>query len=82
VLSTLGFDVRTSDVECCGMAGSFGYKQEYYDLSMAVGSDLHDQFEDEPRVVASGTSCTEQLADLLDVPNEHPVELIAGQLRR
>lgn len=80
VLAELGFDVVTSDVECCGMAGSFGYKQEYYDLSMDVGSDLRAQFADESRVIASGTSCMEQLDDLLDVPNEHPVELLAEML--
>ncbi len=37
LLKELGYDVQTSDVECCGMAGSFGYKAEYYELSMKVG---------------------------------------------
>jgi len=41
----LGFDVTLSNVECCGMAGSFGYKKDYYDLSKRVGSDLIDQIE-------------------------------------
>ncbi|MFB6268402.1 MAG: LUD domain-containing protein [Halobacterium sp.] len=80
VLSTLGYEVATSDVECCGMAGSFGYKQEYYELSMDVGSDLADQFESEARVLASGTSCMEQLDDLLAVPNEHPIQVLDGLL--
>ena len=43
VLRACGFDVVTSSVECCGMAGSFGYKSDYYDLSMAVGEDLFAQ---------------------------------------
>jgi len=77
VLSDLGFDVTTSDVECCGMAGSFGYKREYYDLSMDVGSDLREQFDDDALVAASGTSCVEQLGDLLSRPAVHPIELIA-----
>jgi iron-sulfur cluster protein len=81
VLSNLGFDVITSDVECCGMAGSFGYKQEYYDVSVAVGDDLADQFQTDETIdrtiVASGTSCLEQLADLLERPSRHPIELIA-----
>ncbi|WP_411963605.1 LUD domain-containing protein [Haloferax sp. YSMS24] len=81
VLSDLGYDVVTSDVECCGMAGSFGYKSEYYELSMDVGSDLQGQFQtDETRgrtVVASGTSCLEQLDSLLRRPSRHPVELVA-----
>ncbi|MFC7020314.1 MULTISPECIES: LUD domain-containing protein [Haloarcula] len=81
VLEQLGHDVVTSDVECCGMAGSFGYKQEYYDLSMDVGDELATQFTtDETRdrtVVASGTSCLEQLDSLLQRVPTHPVELVA-----
>ncbi|WP_277539999.1 LUD domain-containing protein [Haloarcula laminariae] len=85
VLEELGFDVVTSDVECCGMAGSFGYKQEYYDVSMAVGSELEAQFTtadtDERTVVASGTSCEEQLDDLLGRSPKHPVELLTPVVR-
>jgi Fe-S oxidoreductase len=62
------------------MAGSFGYKSDYYDVSMAVGDDLRDQFTtDETRdrtVVASGTSCLEQLDTLLERGSTHPVELL------
>ncbi|WP_436928996.1 LUD domain-containing protein [Halosimplex halobium] len=80
VLERLGYDVVTSDVECCGMAGSFGYKSEYYELSMDVGEQLADQFADADRqgrrIVASGTSCMEQLDALLESPNEHPVQLL------
>ncbi|MFB6078443.1 MAG: hypothetical protein ABEJ80_05650, partial [Halarchaeum sp.] len=65
-------------VECCGMAGSFGYKQDYYELSMDVGADLEAQFAgDDAAVVASGTSCVEQLSDLLPRDVSHPVELLA-----
>ncbi|MFB6107339.1 MAG: LUD domain-containing protein [Haloplanus sp.] len=81
VLSDLGYDVVTSDVECCGMAGSFGYKDTYYELSMDVGDDLAEQFTEETTrdrdVVASGTSCLEQLDALLSRPSRHPVELVA-----
>jgi iron-sulfur cluster protein len=77
VLDELGYEVETSNVECCGMAGSFGYKREYYELSMDVGSDLRDQFADEECVVASGTSCCEQLAALRDESVPHPIRRIA-----
>jgi iron-sulfur cluster protein len=84
-LSELGYDVATSDVECCGMAGSFGYKSAYYELSMDVGADLREQFTAEGirdrAVVASGTSCLDQLGSLLDRPSRHPVELIAPATR-
>ena len=81
VLEDLGYDVVTSDVECCGMAGSFGYKKDYYDVSMAVGEELTSQFTtpetDDRTVVASGTSCLDQLDDLLQRPSKHPIELLA-----
>jgi iron-sulfur cluster protein len=80
VLDRRGFDVFTSNVECCGMAGSFGYKKQYYDVAMAVGDELREQFSTEEAsdrtVVASGTSCLEQLDSLLDRPSTHPVELL------
>jgi iron-sulfur cluster protein len=80
VLSDLGYDVLTSETECCGMAGSFGYKREYYELSMDVGGELESQFRAEDTrdrtVVASGTSCLEQLESLLERPSQHPVQLV------
>ncbi|AHG01333.1 hypothetical protein HALLA_02825 (plasmid) [Halostagnicola larsenii XH-48] len=80
VLERQGFDVTTSDVECCGMAGSFGYKSEYYELSMDVGSRLESQFEmpdaADRTVVASGTSCLEQLDSLLTRQPRHPITLL------
>jgi Fe-S oxidoreductase len=79
-LESLGYDVETTAVECCGMAGSFGYKTEYYELSMRVGEELCGQLEADKRdrtVVASGTSCQEQLQALGEETVRHPVELIA-----
>jgi Fe-S oxidoreductase len=69
------------------MAGSFGYKSDYYELSVAVGESLAEEVRavesreddvvaDDRRVVASGTSCEEQLTELLDRPATHPVELL------
>ena len=86
ILRSCGFDVVTSSVECCGMAGSFGYKREYYELSMAVGEDLFAQVraaeqEGSPRtLVASGTSCHEQLWAGMGREVMHPVELLVSTL--
>ena len=88
LLRSLGFDVVTSSVECCGMAGSFGYKKDFYELSMAVGEDLFQQVKradenDEPRaLIASGTSCTEQLQAGLHRKVMHPIELLAAMIRK
>ena len=87
LLRGIGFDVATSSVECCGMAGSFGYKKDFYELSMAVGEDLFEQVrkaeEDGGRraLLASGTSCTEQLHAGLNREVLHPVELLAAMVR-
>jgi Fe-S oxidoreductase len=89
LLREIGFDVTTSSVECCGMAGSFGYKREYYEMSLAVGADLFSQVQaaEQPdtggarALVASGTSCTEQLHAGLARPVLHPIELLAAILK-
>jgi len=84
MLRAVGFDVATSGVECCGMAGSFGYKKDFYDLSMGVGEDLFNQVrateaEGERRtLVATGTSCQEQLHAGLQRKVFHPMELLAA----
>jgi len=86
LLREIGFDVATSSVECCGMAGSFGYKKEFYELSMAVGADLFTQVVQEDRnggarqLIASGTSCTEQLHAGFERTVLHPIELLASLL--
>jgi Fe-S oxidoreductase len=86
LLRAAGFDVVTSAVECCGMAGSFGYKHDYYELSMAVGEDLFAQvrqadLEGGPRVlVASGVSCHEQLTAGMGRAILHPAEVLESTL--
>jgi iron-sulfur cluster protein len=88
LLREIGFDVLTSTVECCGMAGSFGYKTDYYDLSMAVGADLFNQIIQQERsggqrtLIASGTSCTEQLHSGFGRQVMHPIELLASILKK
>jgi iron-sulfur cluster protein len=80
VLSELGYTVSTTQAECCGMAGSFGFKTEYYDLSTAVGETLVEELGTHDRpLLTSGTSCRSQLADLTDRRPQHPVELIAPE---
>ncbi|WP_227357053.1 LUD domain-containing protein [Haladaptatus salinisoli] len=75
VLERLGYDVATTEAECCGMAGSFGYKADYYELSVAVGESLAEEIADEI-VLASGASCSEQLDALPVESPRHPVELL------
>ncbi|MFB6300282.1 MAG: FAD-binding and (Fe-S)-binding domain-containing protein [Halobacteriales archaeon] len=83
VLDRVGFEVDFLDSGCCGMAGSFGYEAEHYDLSQAIGRILFDQVEESPgdRVVAPGASCRTQLGDRPDHEHPpHPVEVLAESL--
>jgi Fe-S oxidoreductase len=85
-LRRLGFEVTCSQVECCGMAGSFGYKKDFYDVSQAVSEELVEQWKATENAVgphtllASGVSCTEQLEGATGRAVLHPVELLAKLL--
>jgi FAD/FMN-containing dehydrogenase/Fe-S oxidoreductase len=83
-LDAAGYDVDPLDSSCCGMAGSFGYEDEHYELSKAIGSILHEKVEESPggTVVAPGASCRSQLSDD-DFEGEqppHPVEKLRDAL--
>ena len=83
VLRRAGYAVDPLETGCCGMAGSFGYEAEHYDLSQAIGEALFETVaaSDAETVVAPGTSCRTQLGDR---PGEsrppHPIEKVAGAL--
>jgi FAD/FMN-containing dehydrogenase/Fe-S oxidoreductase len=75
--------VEMLDAGCCGMAGSFGYRSETYDLSVAMAKDrLVPAVTANPGaiVVAQGTSCRSQIADLAARRAVHPAQLLADQL--
>jgi Fe-S oxidoreductase len=63
------------------MAGSFGYKTQYYEQSVDVGENLAEQLRaaDPDVVVASGTSCLDQIEDLLATQPQHVIELLAPE---
>ncbi|WP_152419036.1 FAD-binding and (Fe-S)-binding domain-containing protein [Haloferax volcanii] len=83
VLRRAGYAVDPLDSSCCGMAGSFGYEEEHYELSKGIGEILFGQVDDSPGdvVTAPGASCRSQLGDR---PGEsrppHPVEKMAEAL--
>ncbi len=72
------------DTGCCGMAGSFGFEREHFDLSAAIARlSLLPALEHDPEacVIAPGTSCRHQIKDLAGRRARHPLELIAEQLK-
>jgi len=65
---------------CCGMAGSFGYEKEHYELSMKVGElQLFPAVRNTPEeviIAAPGTSCRHQIKDGTGREALHPVEVL------
>ncbi|MER7847758.1 FAD-linked oxidase C-terminal domain-containing protein [Kitasatospora sp. NPDC096077] len=79
-----GAEVVELDAGCCGMAGSFGYESEHYEVSMTVGRDrLFPAVEAEPGstvIVATGASCRQQILHGTERRSWHPVQLIREAL--
>jgi FAD/FMN-containing dehydrogenase/Fe-S oxidoreductase len=75
-----GSTVVEVDAGCCGMAGSFGFEAEHYDLSMQIGAmRLFPAVQAEDRdtvIAATGVSCRQQIAHGTGRRARHPVELI------
>ena len=75
-----GVEVAELDAGCCGMAGSFGFEAEHYDLSMRIGeSRLFPavRAEEETTVIAAtGVSCRQQILHGTGRAASHPVEII------
>ncbi|MDG1038643.1 MAG: FAD-linked oxidase C-terminal domain-containing protein [Polaribacter sp.] len=69
---------------CCGMAGSFGYEKEHYDISMQVGEDtLFPKVRNTPKetqIVAAGTSCRHQIFDGTKRIAKHPITILKEAL--
>lgn len=69
---------------CCGMAGSFGYEKEHYDLSMQIGeASLFNKIrnvDNETIIVASGTSCRHQISDGTAKDSQHPISILRRAL--
>jgi len=76
--------LRTLDTGCCGMAGSFGYTMERFDLSMKIGElallPAARAMAAGDVLVAPGTSCRHQVHDGAGVRAIHPVEFLASLL--
>ena len=68
------------DAGCCGMAGSFGYAREHYDVSRQIGErrllPAARAMDAESVLVAAGVSCRQQVAHFTGVRALHPAELL------
>ena len=70
---------------CCGMAGSFGYEKEHYDISMQVGEQSLfskiRKFDSDTLISASGTSCRHQIYDGTKLIAKHPITILRQALK-
>jgi FAD/FMN-containing dehydrogenase/Fe-S oxidoreductase len=77
-----GAEVVDLDAGCCGMAGSFGYEKEHYDISRLVGEQkLFPALrlaDNATVIVASGFSCRAQIRHFTGREAIHPVEILAN----
>ena len=85
VLQKMGIDWSAPAPGCCGMAGSFGFEQEKYDVSVAIGElELLPAVRQAPPdslIIADGFSCREQIAQVTDRHALHLAEVIATALK-
>jgi Fe-S oxidoreductase len=79
-----GMAVTDLDAGCCGMAGSFGYEKEHYEVSRLVGeTKLFPALRGAPTeavVAAAGFSCRLQIAHFTGWAAVHPARLLADLL--
>jgi FAD/FMN-containing dehydrogenase/Fe-S oxidoreductase len=85
VLRKFGLHYELLDSGCCGMAGSFGFEREHYDVSVRVGElvllPAVRGADEETIIVADGFSCREQIAQETTRRALHPAEVLALALR-
>jgi len=79
-----GFEVSEVDSGCCGMAGSFGFEREHYDISIALGNrrlaPAVRAAGGDTVVVAPGISCRQQIEHLTGRQAIHPAQALREAL--
>lgn len=70
---------------CCGMAGSFGFEKEHYEISQKIGELILfptiRKATDDVIIAASGTSCRHQILEGTDRAALHPIEILYNALK-
>ena len=81
----VNYSVKEIPSGCCGMAGSFGYEKEHYDLSMKIGEMVLfpavREAEEKVIISAPGTSCRHHIKDGTGKTALHPVEVLYEALK-
>jgi Fe-S oxidoreductase len=86
VLTRMGIEYQSPAPGCCGMAGSFGFEKEKYEVSVAIGElELLPAVRKAPAdclIIADGFSCREQIAQCTDRCALHLAEVVQMALSR
>jgi len=86
MLEAAGYEVSEVDSGCCGMAGSFGFEKEHYDLSLAIGNrrlgPAVKAAGADVEIVAAGISCRQQIDHLAARKAKHPAEVLWESILR
>jgi glycerol-3-phosphate dehydrogenase subunit C len=73
--------IQESQAACCGIAGTYGYKSEKYEIAMQVGQELFrfmcNEVPDSPCVICDSETCRWQITHAIGKPAIHPVEILA-----
>ncbi len=84
ILNSAGCSVIDSGAGCCGMAGSFGFEKEHYEISKIIGEDrLFPKVRDvtpETIVAVSGVSCHQQIEHFTGRKPKHIAEVLVDQI--
>ena len=83
LLKTCGFEVEVIEAGCCGMAGTFGYEADHYELSQKIG-ELRlfpiVRKKGDALLAATGAACRLQITQGTGAAAAHPVEMVAQSL--
>jgi Fe-S oxidoreductase len=85
ILKQAGITARESGAGCCGMAGSFGYETEHYEVSRKVGEErLFPRVRtasQETTIAVAGVSCHQQIEHFTGRATKHIAEVLAEQVK-
>jgi Fe-S oxidoreductase len=78
------YEVTIIPSGCCGMAGSFGYEKEHYEVSMQIGEQTLfpavRKASVDTAIAANGTSCRHQIKDGTGRIAKHPISILKEAL--
>ena len=79
------YEAQLINAGCCGMAGSFGFEKEHYDISMQIGEQALfpaiNNSDDDCEIAVTGVSCRQQVEHGTDRKPRHIAEILAEALQ-